>query len=107
MRRPVTHSSIPSPSARMLALLQNLELCSHVGEYDDSLSLEGSPERGDLLDDVIQLKRMIPRLSQPDRTLLNWIGLHHFSEAQVAAWLGITQQAVHKRMHRIATRVAA
>ena len=56
---------------------------------------------GDMAPMVPRLQAVLTRLPQPDRQLIHMLYWEHQTEAQVAAGLGVSQQAISKRKHRI------
>ena len=62
---------------------------------------------GDMAPMVPRLQAVLTRLPQPDRQLIHMLYWEHQTETQVAAALGVSQQAISKRKHRIFSRLCA
>ena len=60
---------------------------------------------GDMTPMVPRLQAVLTRLPQSDRQLIHMLYWEHRTEAQVAAGLGVSQQAISKRKHRIFARL--
>lgn len=54
-----------------------------------------------VLVECIALRQALERLPEMDRELVRQVWLEGVSQAEVARWLGVSQQAVAKRLARI------
>jgi hypothetical protein len=108
-RTPIVSKNMdPTEHRRILAMLQHLHCFAELGLGGGLYWTDvHSRVREDLLCDWLDLQKALPQLSAPERQAVMLVGLYQWTEAEVAAHLGITQSAVHQRLWWAARHVLA
>jgi DNA-directed RNA polymerase specialized sigma24 family protein len=92
---------------RLLALIRTLPkyLTRGWAGVRYQLDYHAFEAREDSLCELIQLQCAFPRLSAEDQSLIVWLGIRQDTEPEIAARLGISQQAVSLRLRRLVRRI--
>lgn len=91
---------------QIVGMLRNLLLFFELGGGGGYLHKDNaSDEREELLCLFTSLQKTIPTLPEAERDVVSLMGMQGLSECEAAAALGISRQAVNKRLWSAATRI--
>lgn len=86
-------SAAPAPDARLDA---------HDDDGTDGADGGAHDIEGDAMDGI--MRALLAQLAEDDRQLLGWLG-EHVPQREIAAWLGVTHDAVRSRAKRLRARL--
>ena len=78
--------------------------CSRFGAYESPAAERGDGESEEM---IARLEPLVKKLPESDRHLIHQLYWENCTEAQIAEYLGVSQQAVSKRKRRLLSQLAA